>query len=69
MGRGRGRADEEEFLGVGRFEVLVAGGDGGGFAEVDAACVAEDRLTVEGGADGDGGFGGVEGDDEAAERF
>ena len=51
--------------------MLVFGVDGRGLAEVDADAVGEthDGGAVEGGADRDGGLGGVEGDEDTAEGF
>lgn len=43
--------------------------DAGVGPEVDAYTVAEDCFAIEELADGGCGFGGVEGDDDAAHRF
>lgn len=49
--------------------MLVDCFDGGGPAKVDAGAAAHDGFAVEELPDEDGGGGGVEGDDDAAEGF
>jgi len=65
--RARRRADEEQLVALGRLQVLVDGLDGRRLAEVDAHAVAHEVFAVELVLDEDGGVGGVEGDDDAAE--
>ncbi len=50
-------------------QMLVRYFDGRGLAEVDARAAAHDGFAVEELADRDGGRGGVEGDNDAAEGF
>ena len=66
VGRGGGRADEEELSGVGEGQVAVPRVYGGRLAEVDTASVAHDGLAVPDGADVDGGLLVEEGDDYTA---
>lgn len=69
-GRTRRRADEEQLAGIGSVEVFCLLADGGGFAKVDSCPhISHERGTVEMLADPDGGFGVIEGADDAAERL
>ena len=49
--------------------MLIRDFDGRGLAEIDARAAAHDGFAIEKLADRDGGGGGVEGDDDAAEGF
>ena len=68
-GRRGGRGDEEQLVGLGEGQVLVAGVERGIEAEVDAHAAAHDGLAVDFLADLDGGGDVEEGDDDALEGF
>lgn len=69
MRRTRRWTDEKLLRRLGRMQMLVRYFDGRGLAEVDARAAAHDGFAVEELADRDGGRGGVEGDNDAAEGF
>jgi hypothetical protein len=50
-------------------QVLVSRIDGGFLAKIDAHALTHDVLAVKQLADADGGIGGMEGDNDAAEGF